>query len=227
MIRQIIFIIIFIGGYLSSSVFAVGQGSSYTFLKEPAIKWNDERLQGEVKNAPVKNLITELLQRTGTEDTFWEVNGNLEGSMSISFDNLTIDESIKKIMRHNRFNYTLIFDERQPRDTNSFQRIKELAIYRKDQTIRFSRTAKQIPSTEVISSPGTSKPVIGKPADSLPAAPLAAKSTVRNTPRSEPTNEEIEGIDEEMRAIADELLAEEKISQEEYDALIGEIEAEE
>lgn len=226
MIRQIIFIIIFIGGYLSSSVSAVGQGPSYRFLKEPAIKWNDERLKGEVKNAPVKNLITELLQRTGTKDTSWEVNGNLEGNISISFDNLTIDESIKKIMRHNRFNYTLIFDERQPRDAKSFQRIKELAIYQKDQTIRFSRTARQIPSSTVKSYPGTSKPVTGKPADPLSAVPLAAKSIVRNTPRSEPIKEEIEGIDEEMRAIADELLAEEKISQEEYDAMIREIEAE-
>ena len=91
MIRQIIFTIILLGGYLSSSVFAVGQGATYRFLREPAVKWNDGRLEGEVKNAPVENLITELLQRAGTKGTNWEVIGNLKGNINISFDNLTIN----------------------------------------------------------------------------------------------------------------------------------------
>src|SRR5210317_913563 len=100
MIRQIIFIIIFIGSYLSSPILAVGKGPAYMFLKEPAVKWNDERLTGEVKNAPLENLITELLRMAGSN---WEVIGNLEGKISISFDKLTINDSIKKIMRLNRF----------------------------------------------------------------------------------------------------------------------------
>ena len=143
MIRQIIFIIIFLTGHLTSPVFAVGKGPVYMFLKEPAVKWNDERLTGEVKNAPLENLITELLRMAGSN---WEVIGNLEGKVSISFDNLTINDSIKKIMRLNRFNYALIFDERQPHDSKNSHRIKELRIYQGDQRIRYSRTAKLIPA---------------------------------------------------------------------------------
>jgi hypothetical protein len=216
MFRQTIFIIILLAGYLFSPLFAAGQGPAYMFLKEPAVKWNDERLTGEVKNAPVKNLITELLRMAGAN---WEVIGNLEGSISISFDNLTINESIKKIMRISRYNYALLFEEQEPIDSMSTQNIKELTIYQKDQRIRFSRTQKQInkPKKEKItkaSNPGTPKSVAA-----LPAKPAAKKPIIRNTRQSEPTREEIAAIDKELRAFADEMLAEKKITMEEYKKL--------
>jgi hypothetical protein len=222
MIRQTIFIIILLGGYLSFPVSSVGQGPSNIFLKEPTVKWSDERLTGEVKNAPVKNLITELLRMAGTN---WEVIGNLEGKISISFDNLTINESIKKIMRISRYNYALLFEEQEPIDSMSTQNIKELTIYQKDQRIRFSRTQKQInkPKKEKItkaSNPGTPKSVAA-----LPAKPAAKKPIIRNTRQSEPTREEIAAIDKELRAFADEMLAEKKITQEEYNELIREMDS--
>jgi hypothetical protein len=217
MFRQIIFTIIFIGSYLSSPILAVGQGPAYRFLKEPAVKWNDERLTGEVINAPVKNLITELLQMAGYN---WEVIGKLEGKISISFDHLTISESINKIMRISRYNYALIFEEQESFDSMSTQNIKELTIYQKDQRIRFSRTQKQIskPQKEKItkaSNTGTPKSV-----SALPAKPAAKKPKLRNTRQSEPTREEIAVIEEEIKAFADEMLAEKKITMEEYKELI-------
>jgi hypothetical protein len=223
MFRQTIIIIIFLIGYLSFPVFAVGKGPAYRFIKEPAVQWNDERLTGEVKNAPVKNLITELLQMAGYN---WEVIGKLEGKISISFDHLTINESINKIMRISRYNYALIFEEQEPIDPMSTQHIKELTIYQKDQRIRFSRTQKQIntpPQKKITkaSNPGTPKSVA-----TLPAKPAAKKPKIRNTRQSEPTREEMAAIDKEIRVFADEMLAEKKITQEEYNELIGELEAE-
>ena len=226
MIRQIFIIIIFIGGYLSSPVFAVGQGQTFKLLREPAVKWSHGRLKGEVKNAPVKNLIVELLQKTDTKGTHWEVIGNLKGSISVSFDDLTIDESLKKIMRLNRFNYTVIFDERQPQDTHDFHRINELAIYQEDHIVRFSRTAKQKPSARMTSSRGTNNAINRGPTTRLPVPTPADKPKIRKSPRSEPTKNEIAAFNKEMRAIAEELLAEEKISQEEYKKLIKNIESE-
>jgi hypothetical protein len=223
MFRQTIIIIIFLIGYLSFPVFAVGEGPAYRFIKEPAIKWKDERLTGEIKNAPVKNLITELLWMEGSN---WEVIGKLEDKISISFDHLTINESINKIMRISRYNYALIFEEQEPIDSMSAQQIKELTIYQKDQRIRFSRTQKQInkPKKEKIvkaSNPGTPKSVAA-----LPAKPAAKKPIIRNTRQSEPTREEIAAIDKELRAFADEMFAEKKITQEEYNELIREMETE-
>ena len=223
MIRQIIFIFLFLAGYLTSPTFAVGKGPAYRFLKEPAVKWNDERLTGEVKKAPVKNLISELLWMEGYN---WEVIGKLEGKISISFDHLTISESINKIMRIGRYNYTLILEEQEPIDSKSAQHIKELTIYQKDQRIRFSRAQKQFdePKKEKLEkapNPGTPKTVAA-----LPAKPVAKKPIIRNTPQSKPTREEMAAIDKEMRAFADEMLAEKKITQEEYNELIRGIEAE-
>ena len=226
MIRQIIFTIILLGGYLSSSVFAVGQGATYRLLREPAVKWNDGRLEGEIKNAPVKNLITELLQRAGTKGTNWEVIGNLKGNINISFNNLTINESIKKVMRLNRFNYALIFDEWQSQGSKHFHRIKELTIYQEDQAIRFYRTSKQIQASREINSERTRKPATSKPTVVLPASPAAAKPKTQGTRPAEATSEEIAAMDKELQTIADEMLADEIITQEEYDALMEEIEAE-
>ena len=223
MFRQIIFIIIFIGSYLSSPILAVGQGPAYRFIREPAVKWNDERLTGEVINAPVKNLISELLWMEGYN---WEVIGKLEGKISISFDHLTISESINKIMRISRYNYALIFEEQEPFDSMSTQNIKELTIYQKDQRIRFSRTQKQIskPKKEKITK--ASNTGIPKSLAALPAKPAAKKPIIRNTRESKPTREEMADIDKEIKAFADEMLAEKKITMEEYNELIGELEVE-
>ena len=221
MIRKTIFIIILLGGYLSSPVFAIGKGPAFRFLKEPAVKWNAERLTGEVNNAPVKNLITELLRMEGSN---WEMIGNLEGSISISFDNLTINDSIKKIMRLHRFNYALIFDEQRPPESEKSHLIRELTIYQGDQRIRFSRTQKQTstPKKEKFKkapNPGKPKTVAALPAKpstvALPAPPPAKKPKIRNTRQSGHTGEDIADIGKEMRAFADEMLAEKKMKKSE------------
>jgi hypothetical protein len=201
---------------------AVSKGPAYRFLKEPAVKWNDERLTGEVKNAPVKNLITELLRMAGSN---WEVIGNLTGTISMSFDHLTINDSIKKIMRLNRFNYALIFDEGQPHGSKNSHLIKELTIYQGDQRIRFSRSAKQIPAPGKRNFKTARQPGSGRIA-ALPAKPPAEKPKKSQTLPTGPTTEEISALNKEMKAFADEMLSEKKITPEEYKELIGELEVE-
>ncbi len=223
MIRQIVLIIILLSGYASSPALAVGKGPAYRFLKEPAVKWDVSRLTGEVKNAPVINLITEILQKEGSN---WQVIGKLTGTISISFDHLTINDSIKKIMRISRYNYALVFEEQEPADSISSHLIKELTIYQGDRRIRFSRTATQPPAPGKKIFKKTPKPVSGRITAASPAKPTAQKPKIPNTRQSEPTREEIAEFDREMKAAADELLAEKKITLKEYKELIGELEVE-
>jgi len=154
------------------------------------------------------------------------VIGKLEGKISISFDHLTISESINKIMRISRYNYALIFEEQEPIDSMSTQNIKELTIYQKDQRIRFSRTQKQISKPQKEKITKTSNTGRPKSLADLPAKPVAKKPIIRNTPQSKPTREEMAAIDKEIKAFADEMLAEKKITMEEYNELIGELEVE-
>jgi hypothetical protein len=222
MLRQTIIISILIGAYLSSPVFAVGKGPAYRYLKQPAVKWSGERLTGEIKNAPLASLLTELLRMEGFN---WEVIGNLGGTISVSFDHLTINDSIKKIMRLNRFNYALIFDERPSRDANSTHLIKELTIYQRNQKIRFSRTADQIPAPKKKKVKTARETNPSKIIAAMPAKPVVKKSNIRKTQPSKPTKEEMAAIDKELRAFAEEMLAGKKITQEEYNEMVGETEA--
>ncbi len=66
------------------------------------MKWENERLTGEVKNVPIKSLIEELLRKEGFQ---WAVKGNLTGQISMSFDHLSVEQSIRKIMRVNNFDH--------------------------------------------------------------------------------------------------------------------------
>lgn len=71
-----------LGVCISSPDFAAAKEPVYHFLKEPAVKWKNQRLTGEVENAPVKFLLTELLRKGGAD---WEVIGNLNATTNVIF----------------------------------------------------------------------------------------------------------------------------------------------
>lgn len=219
--RAFVIISILLTILLSIQVFAGGNGPFFRYLKEPAVKWENNVITGQLTNVPVKGLLEELLRKEGYS---WEVIGDLKGSLSISFDNMTINESIKKIMRLGHFNFVLIFDRDDPADITPPHRIKNLMIYQGQQRIRFSRSAQQIPAPKQKKVKKVQKPDIGEPAVALPAPPSAKETKGRNTWRPQPTEEEIADIEKEMKAVADEMLAEKIITQEEYNELIGEME---
>lgn len=214
MIRQTIYTILLLAIHLTVSGLTAAEGTAYQYLREPAVEWNNSRLTGEVKNAPVKSLITEILQKGGSN---WEVTGNLNGTTWVFFNHLTINDSIKKIMRLSGLNYVLIFEEHQPHDSGNSSFIKELTIYQGKETIRFSRTARQIspPERQIVEK--TFEPATDDP---------AGKPKVHEPQPAELRNDELAQMDRELKAFAAEMLAEEKITAEEYQELMEDLEAE-
>jgi hypothetical protein len=208
---------------LSAPVFAGGNMPRSRYLKEPAVKWENNLITGKLRNVPVKGLLEELLRQEGFD---WEVIGNLKDTISVSFNHLTINESIRKILRLSRFNYALIVDEPEPHESNSSNLIKELTIYQNDQVVRFSRTAKQLPAQKKKKIKKAPNPGNKKATAALPSKPPAEKPKKSQTLPSGLTTEEISSLNKEMKAFADEMLAEKKITAEEYKELIEELEAE-
>lgn len=208
--------------FLSTQVFADGNGTFSRYLKEPAVKWENNVITGELKNVPVKDLLEELLRKEGSN---WEVIGDLKGTLSISFDNMTINDSIKKVMRLGHYNFTLIFDSDELADKPLPHRIKYLTVYQKDKIIRFSRTSQLTvasPKKQINKSPKAAPQ--GTTAVSPVPKHLAERKQRTNTPPSGPTKKEISALNEEIKAFADEMLAAKKITQEEYNELVGEME---
>ena len=206
----------------STQLLAGGSKIVSRYLKEPDVTWEKNVITGELKNVPVKDLLEELLRKEGSN---WEVIGDLKGTLSISFDNMTINDSIKKIMRLGHYNFVLIFDRDKITDKPLPHRIKNLTIYQEDKITRFSRTSrialaaknKQItkPPKAVRQKTNAVSPTTKNP---------AVRKQIKNTLPSDPTEKEISALNEEIKAFADEMLAEKKITQEEYDELIGEME---
>ena len=125
MLRLLTILIILLAFVLSTSATADAQRSSSRYLAAPAVKWENNRLTGQVKNAPIKSLLTELLQKQGYQ---WEIRGNLSGKIGLSFDNMTIEESIRKIMRLGQYNYALLHSSPALSENSSAPTIKELTI---------------------------------------------------------------------------------------------------
>jgi hypothetical protein len=207
---------------LSNQLLAGGSRNVSRYLKEPAVKWENNVITGELKNVPVKGLLEELLRKQGSN---WEVIGDLKGTLNISFDDMTINDSIRKIMRLGHYNFVLIFDRDELTDNPLPHRIKNLTIYQKDKIIRFSRTSQLTVASQ--------KKQINKPpkaarqrTTALSPIPknLAEGKRSRTTLPTGPTKKEIMALNNEIKAFADEMLAAKKITQEEYNELVGEIE---
>ena len=52
-------------GLLPAQIFACEDESGFRYLKDPQLKWEDERLTGALKNVSVKELLEELSRNEG------------------------------------------------------------------------------------------------------------------------------------------------------------------
>ena len=219
MIRLLLIITILITAFIASPIYANPNRPVARYLKEPIVKWEGHRLMGELKDAPVKNLLEELLRKDGFE---WEITGNLTEKIDISFNHSTAEECILKIMRLNKFNYALIQDSTEPSDSNTPHRIKELIIYKKGDIIWFSRTQRPIPVQQDLKT--AKKPASNDKRAAVSAPGVRSKPArpreARITKKSEVGPQE---IPKEIREFMDELLAENKISTEEYKDVMNEM----
>ena len=129
--KMIRFIAFFAGlfiGFLPIEAFAGENESDFRHLKAPQFKWEDSRLTGEVKDVPVIELLEELSWKEGFE---LKIFGKLDQKTNISFDHLTVEECIKKIMRTTGLSYIIISGVAGSSDTESTYRISKLIVCQK------------------------------------------------------------------------------------------------
>ena len=217
MIRHLTALIILLSVVLSTTAMA---GSS-RYLVAPAVKWENNRLTGAVKNVPIQTLLEELLGKEGYQ---WEVKGNLSGKIGLSFDDMTIEESIRKIMRLGKYNYALIHSTPASPENSSSPQIKELTIYQKDDTIRFSRTSQKF----AVPSKKANIRTVRKPRKPKKTAASVTDRAIVHTKAKKlipekPSNEELAEMDRQFKEMADEMLAAKEISQEEYAQMMKEM----
>jgi hypothetical protein len=186
------------------------------YLAEPAVKWNGGRISGELKNVPIKGVLEDLLRGESYDCT---VSGELKGNISISFENLTVEASIRKIMRNSNYNYSIVTSgAHKTAGTDRSGGINELVIYQADSTIRFARVLR---AQTVVSSavPMPSEPIAAmKPLPrSEPSEPVAVDKPLRQPGKG------IEHLDNEIKAFMEELLAANKVSREEYEQALNDV----
>lgn len=166
------------------------------------VSWNDNRLTVMLKDAPVKKVLEELMESEGGG---CQVTGDLQGTISMVIDNLTVPQTIHRIMRNRRLDYTMILGAPGlPDGIHAF--ISELAIYQDDTVVRFVRVADR----GLAARPERVEP---KPA---PVKQRPEKSPVP----AAATEGEMEDIESEIKSIMDEMLADEKMSKPEYDEIM-------
>lgn len=183
------------------------QDSAY--LKSPMVQRTEDRLTGELKNIPIGGLLEELIKNKQFDCA---VKGQLKGVTSISFENLTVDEIIRKILRNNNYNYTILSNP-EVADIDSTSGINVLTIYQGDTIVRFSRIA--------------SRTTADRKQISQPNAPQTIKgANDRKIAESDKRySEEITKLDVEIRGFLDDMLDTRKMSKEEYQKAMNEIKA--
>lgn len=187
----------------SLNAFAAQAHQGPSHLGGSAVRWSDHRLTAELKNVPVKGLLKDLMESDGAG---CQVNGDLQGTISLQIDNLTVEEAIFKIMRNRKYDFTMISAESESSHGQSVS-VSELTIYQDGNEVRFVR----VPKGERIAQPAPGSPV---PPPATAPTPPPAEPPARNNLA---TGEMLEDLDREIKSLMDEMMAEEKISQEEYD----------
>ena len=185
-----------------STALAAGDYRGLQRLGGSMVTWNDDRLTAELKSAPVKGVLKDLIAGEGFA---CQVTGDLQGTVSMTIDNLTVEETIQKIMRNRRYDYTLILAE--PISTQGgAASVNRLTIYQGSETIRFERLPQGASAVQ---------PERVQPATPLPADQATDQKPVRRTDAA--AEEMRETLDTEIKTILDNMLSEGKMTQQEYD----------
>ena len=216
MIRFLSFLIVLLIGLLSAQIFASEDGTAFRYLKDPHLKWEDERLTGELRNVPVKTLLEELSRKEGFQ---LEIAGDLDQKLDISFDHLTLEQSIKKIMRLTNLSHIMILDVEGRSEDKALYRLSKLIVCQKGKKARSSRTHR--------TPPGRHKRRVEKKA--VPDDEEEAISSLQEpsgAPRQRPkailrkSEVEFEGSPEDFKSYVEEMSREGRISPEEHKMIL-------
>lgn len=228
-----IFSILAVSFYLALPMLAMAGNGRPTgrYLRPPAVTWQDGRVSGEVRNAPIQGLVEDLLRSGGYE---WYVDGKLPGQISITFDGLTPTESVHKIMKQSDFNFAMIQADGEKPGAEEGVGIAQLTVYQEKGYVRFKRTAQK--TTPAYSSNTRLKPTVPKaltkaakqsPQMREPSAkPVKAPTKASRTnpiQKSDLIPEERVKMDKELKVMLDEMLAKKEITEEQYREAVEEL----
>lgn len=196
------------------------------FQKNSQLQWEDERVTGGCKNVPVKSLLSELSQEKNFQLV---IIGELNQRVDISFDHLTLEQSIKKIMRLMDLSYFMVLDGAGSSDRESPYRIRKLIICQKGKRSPPPRPSRRLPrghkkQVETV----VEKP----PPEQEEAEDLAPQRPSRDTGErrkavSRKFAANLEGSPEDLREYIDKLSTEGAITPDEYEMMLEEIEEKE
>ena len=216
MIRFLSFLIILLISVLSLQVFA-GEGKPVPYYSMyPQLKWEDERLTGGLKNVPVKTLLEELSRKDGFQ---LEILGDLKQKLDLSFDHLTLEQSIKKIMRLSNLSYVMILDVEGQFEDNALYRLSKLIVCQKDKSAQYSRTHRMRPERQKRRI--EKKPPPNEEEEAISQSPEPSANR-RQRPKKAPRKSEVEfeGSPEDLRSYVEEMSKEGLINSEEYKMIL-------
>ena len=183
----------------------------------PQLKWENERLSGGLKNVPIKDLLEELSRK---ENFQLEIVGDLNLKLDLFFDHLTLEQSIKKIMRLSNLSYVMILDVEGQSEDKALYRLNKLIVCQKDKSAQSSRTHRTRPvpqkrRLEKKPSPDEEeKETISQP----PEPPAISRERPKAIYRK--SEVEFEGSPEDLRSYVEEMSREGLINSEEYKMIL-------
>ena len=222
-------IILMIYLFLPNQVAAGNGGAGSLYLSPPAVTWQGDLISGDLKSVPVQGLVEDLLRSEGYE---WDVDGQLQGQISISFDALTSAESIRRILKRSDVNFAMILSDAEPSGSGAGADIEELTIYQKDGYVRFSRTSRKITASDeprqmpTIPEPrftATQRPPNANPQPIAPTKQTLITEPPKAVRPADIIAEERAMMERDFKAMFDEKLAEKEITEEEYRKFMKEL----
>ena len=216
--------------FVNSQALAGNGGPIGRYLRAPAVTWQGGRISGDVRDVPIQGLVEDLLRSGGYE---WYVEGRLQGQISVTFDGLTLAESVRKVMKQSDLDFAMIQANAESPDVGQGASIEQLTIYQTAGFVRFSRTENKVTAA---SSTGQRLTDFDTHTAAMQSSPqvkassgLPAKATPK-TAKSEPANktamtaEERAKLDKDLKDMLGEMLLEKQITEEEYREIMEEME---
>lgn len=214
------FIILLLIGVLFLQVFASEGNPVSHYSKYPQLKWKDKRLSGELSNCPVKILLEELSQKEGFQ---LEIIGDLNRKLDLSFDHLTLEQSIKKIMRLSNLSYVMILDVEGQSEDKALYRLNKLIVCQKDKSAQSSMTHRTPPVRQ--NRRIEKEPPPNEKEEAISQSPEASTEHRQHQKRTPKKSEvEFEGSPEDLRSYVEEMSREGLISLEEYKMILEKME---
>ena len=186
-------------------------------------KWEDERVTGESRNVSVRSLLEELSSR---EDFELVIIGELNQKVHVTFDHLTLEQSIKKVMRVTDLSYCMILDSAGSSGKGSSYRVKKLIICQKGTGPRPSRVSQRPPR----GYEKRSQPVVKRPSPNEEEAEVVTRrepspDTMEREKLVTSTGRlDFEGSPEALKKYVDTLSSQGAITREEYEEILEEME---